>query len=107
MEGGDDGGYEIEGGVDIVGVEWEGHFVWRMGKRRKEEGRGARGVGMEDEVRCGEAGCKADQTKPCCGVWLAWGTHWILSNDIDLFLHRPEETFGRKKTRMDIDIEDR
>ncbi len=36
MEGGDDGGYEIEGGVDIVGVEWEGHFFWRKGKRRRE-----------------------------------------------------------------------
>lgn len=33
-----------------------------------------RGVGMEDEVRCGEAGCKADQAQPCCGVWLVWGT---------------------------------
>lgn len=28
VEGGDDAGYEIESGVDIVGVEGEGYFVF-------------------------------------------------------------------------------
>jgi hypothetical protein len=89
--------------VEWISLVWNGKDIF-SGERERG---GGRGVGMEDEVRCGEAGCRADQTKPCCGVWLAWGTHWILSNDIDLILHRPEETFGRKKARMDIDIEDR
>jgi hypothetical protein len=37
VEGGDNGGYEVKGGVDVAGVEWEGHcFFW--GREEEREG---------------------------------------------------------------------
>jgi hypothetical protein len=61
--------------VERISLVWKAKDIVVFGEGREEIGGGGRRrrVGMEDEVRCGEAGCKADQTQPCCGVWLVCG----------------------------------
>jgi len=43
--------------VEWISLMWNGKDIVVFGEGREEE----EGVGMEDEVRCGEAGCKADR----------------------------------------------
>jgi hypothetical protein len=58
--------------VEWISLVLKGKDILVFGDGRTEEVAGG-GAGMEDEVRCGEAECKVDQTQPCCGVWLVWG----------------------------------
>ena len=59
--------------VEWISLVWKGKDIVLFGEGGREEVGG--GGGLEDEVRCGEAECKADQTQPCCGVWFGLGPH--------------------------------
>jgi hypothetical protein len=53
---------------------WKGKDIVVFREGRVEVGGGEGEPGIADKVRCDYAACKADQTQPCCRVWLVSGT---------------------------------